>query len=385
MANAENFHAEEATALLEKGEELRAEEKYEEAKEYFEKAAALGDGDAMNYLGLLYFNGNLGEADEWKATRLFERSADAGCGAGAANLARCFQNGWGVAESWDHAVRYYEMARDLGDEDARKFLKKSECLSEALAELLGCIMHGKLLSGDRLWEDYTEDVTEKILYKPWTQTDIDRFLAKEGKSRLDPVKDENGNITENILGALVVKPWKEEYEGALATAKIVAAPFKVFGLLGGNMGLAASGIAKGALAVGVKGVRAAHNALKNAMHMIFTNRGIYYSGKYVPYTAIEDVIVIENEETRMQIENGKKLSTGQLILLQVTEEEDFWEIPLNEHLGLPSLPVAIFLVAAARFYGEYGNFARDLSDEEAMYLSQITLSSLDNECVLDYL
>ena len=66
-------------------------------------------------------------------------------------------------------------------------------------------------------------------------------------------------------------------------------------------------------------------------------------------------------------------------------DDELWEIPLHEYVGLPGLPLALFLAAAARLYGNYGNFGRELSDEEAMHLSRITLTVLDDECILDYL
>ena len=314
-------------------------EEYETAMEWFENAAALGDGEALNNIGLMYFKGFFGEEDPWTAVRYFEKSSDADCGIGAANLARCYEHGWGVAESWKRAVKYYERARDLGDEDARRYLKKQEHFVEALAELLSSIMHGKLLSGQKLWEDYTAGVTEKILYKPWGQRDIDAFLEKEGKGCLDALREEDGTINQTIIGALVMKPCKEKYEGALATADLVAGSFKVFGFLNGGLGKVASEIADGALAAGVKCVRTAHNALKSSLHIILTDKGICYEGNYVPYTLIEDIAVIENEEVRVQEEGDKELANGQLIQLQVTGEEELWErFPCMSTLVLPALP-----------------------------------------------
>ena len=372
-------NSDEVTLLRERGEQRRDEEKYEEAKECFERAAELGDGEAMNALGLLYFNGNLGEEDYWTAARYFERSAEADRGVGAANFARCFEHGWGVAENWNNAVKYYEMARDLGDEDARRHLKLNECFDGVFAELLGSIMHGKLRSGQELWEDYTADITEKITYQPWEQRDIDTFLKKEGKSRLDTLKDEDGNINQTIIGAMVIKPREEKYEGALEVAKMAALPFKIAGLFNKELaGPITTGAVKCA-SFAVKGVRAAHNALKNSLHIILTSTGIHYAGNYLPYRLIEDIAVIENEE------NDKKVVNGKLIRIRVSGDDELWEIPLHEYVGLPGLPLALFLAAAARLYGNYGNFGRELSDEEAMHLSRITLTVLDDECILDYL
>ena len=370
----------EVTLLRERGEQLRDEEKYEEAKECFERAAELGDGKAMNALGLLYFNGNLGEVDYWTAARYFERSAEADCGVGAANFARCFEHGWGVAENWNNAVKYYEMARDLGDEDARRHLKLNECFDGVFAELLGSIMHGKLRSGQKLWEDYTADITEKVNYQPWEQRDIDTFLEKEGKSSLDTLKDEDGNINQTIIGAMEVKPCKEQYEVASAAVKMISLASR----LPGPIGALAGGVKMGAKAA-VFGAKTLHNALKNSMRIILTTTGIHYAGNYLPYTLIEDIAVIENEEVRVQEEDDKELVNGQLIRIRVSGDDEFWEISLHEYVGLSGLPLALFLAAAARLYGNYGSFGRELNDEEAMHLSRITLSVLDDECILDYL
>ena len=373
-------NSDEVTLLRERGEQLRDEEKYEEAKECFERAAELGDGEAMNALGLLYFNGNLGEEDYWTAARYFERSAEADCGVGAANFARCFEHGWGVAENWKNAVKYYEMARDLGDEDARRHLKLNECLDEVLAELLGSIMHGKLCSGQKLWDDNTADIMEEITYQPWKQQAIAQFLKQAGSSSLDTLKDEDGNINQTIIGAMVLKPCKEQYKGASGLANMLS----LASHLPGPIGTFATGVEKGAKAA-VFGVKTLHNALKNSMRIILTTTGIHYAGNYLPYTLIEDIAVVENEEMRVQEEDDKELVNGQLLRIRVSGDDELWEIPLHAYVGLPGFPLALFLAAAARLYGNYGNFGRDLNDEEAMHLRRIMLSVLDDECILDYL
>ena len=363
-------NSDEVTLLRERGEQLRDEEKYEEAKECFERAAELGDGEAMNALGLLYFNGNLGEEDYWTAARYFERSAEADCGVGAANFARCFEHGWGVAENWKNAVKYYEMARDLGDEDARRHLKLNECFGEALAELLGSIMHGKLRSGQKLWEGATGVDVGKFLYKPWGQGDIDAFLKQEGKSSLDYLRNEDGNIDETIIGTLVMTPRKEEYKGASGIVNMIGLASK----LPGVGGISKLGVQGAKLAV--LGVKTLHNALKSSMRIIFTNQCVYFDDICIPYTTIKDVAVVENEETEWQ---------PKIIQVVTAPGEELWELPLHKYIGLASAPLALFLAAAARLYGNYGNFGRELSDEEAMHLSRIMLSVLDDECILDYL
>ena len=177
-----------------------------------------------------------------------------------------------------------------------------------------------------------------------------------------------------------VKPCKEQYEVASAAVKMISLASR----LPGPIGALAGGVKMGAKAA-VFGAKTLHNALKNSMRIILTTTGIHYAGNYLPYTLIEDIAVIENEEVRVQEEDDKELVNGQLIRIRVSGDDEFWEISLHEYVGLSGLPLALFLAAAARLYGNYGSFGRELNDEEAMHLSRITLSVLDDECILDYL
>ena len=387
------------------GRYFQGEEEYETAKEWFEKAATLGDGEALNAIGLMYFNGLFGEEDPWTAVRYFEKSSDADCGTGAANLAKCYEHGWGMAESWKHAVKYYERARNLGDEGARRYLKKQEHFVEALAELLSSIMQGKLASGQKLWADYTRMIESEFLNHPWKQEEIEEFVEKKGGISLEALRKGGKMVDETIIGAVVVPPCEEKYEGAMAAASLVAFPFKVAKFFQVPIAGAGASMAAGSARLIVKGVRSIHNSLKSSLCLIFTNACIYIGDEIrIPYTIIENLMEGEDMQTQEQeqesgqegVEKSEKIakngisqelksSKGSSINLKITKEEEIWEIPLQKYVGLPSAPVSLFLVAAARFYGDYGNFERELSEEERARLGAITLNALDDECILEYL
>ena len=99
-----------------------------DARRWFEKATEEGDeelkGWAFYRLGDMYANGLLGAGNTSMALRCYEKASDHGCVEGTFALARCYDDGVGVAVNNHRAASYYEQVAKDGDNE----LKGIACL-----------------------------------------------------------------------------------------------------------------------------------------------------------------------------------------------------------------------------------------------------------------
>ncbi len=77
---------------------------------HFEKAADLGNSDAMFFLSLMYRDGMHVRRNMRRSLELLARAADAGSADGQFMLARLYDVGGGLAESEIDSIKYYTMA-----------------------------------------------------------------------------------------------------------------------------------------------------------------------------------------------------------------------------------------------------------------------------------
>ncbi len=100
-------------------------EENEAAVRYYQRAAALGDGEALLALGAMYANGEGVARDFAQAVRLMEQSADAGHGPAAVTLANAYRDG-GLGLSVDRAAARHWLERGIesGYEPARLELER---------------------------------------------------------------------------------------------------------------------------------------------------------------------------------------------------------------------------------------------------------------------
>jgi TPR repeat protein len=84
------------------------------AREWYEKAIAKDNSDAMMLLGSLYQNGQGVTQDFGKAREWFEKAAAKGGAIAMANLGLLYQNGQGVAQDYSKARELYEKAAAMG-------------------------------------------------------------------------------------------------------------------------------------------------------------------------------------------------------------------------------------------------------------------------------
>jgi uncharacterized protein len=96
------------------------------ARELLAKAAETNP-EAQYQLGLMLADGSGGPKDDVGARNLFEKAAAQNHAGALERMGAFAQEGRGGAKDSDAAKAYYQRAAALGDEDAKKALKKMEC------------------------------------------------------------------------------------------------------------------------------------------------------------------------------------------------------------------------------------------------------------------
>ncbi len=105
--------------VKEQAKQAYAQGKYAKAHELWLSLAKLGDGAAMNSLGILYDGGQGVPQDSKEALTWFRKSAEAGYAGGMSNLGRMLEQGRGTARHVDTAAAWFRKAADLGQADAQ--------------------------------------------------------------------------------------------------------------------------------------------------------------------------------------------------------------------------------------------------------------------------
>lgn len=88
---------------------------YDKAYEYFQQAADAGLAEAVNELGLCFYEANGVTGDASRAAQLFERAADMGCPRAMANIAECYWDGDGIKRDEEKACQWAELAEENGE------------------------------------------------------------------------------------------------------------------------------------------------------------------------------------------------------------------------------------------------------------------------------
>lgn len=92
---------------------------------YYEMAAKGGDSEGLYRVGMIYFNGELKQSQSYEqAMQWFYRAADVFQVDALYNIAYCYEQGLGVECSQQQAIRYYKQAALL--EDVASMLKLAE-------------------------------------------------------------------------------------------------------------------------------------------------------------------------------------------------------------------------------------------------------------------
>ncbi|MGJ4939682.1 tetratricopeptide repeat protein [Bradyrhizobium sp. HKCCYLS1011] len=96
------------------------------ARDLLAKAAET-NAEAQYQLGLMLADGKGGPQDEAAARAMFEKAAAQNHPGALERMGAFAEEGRGGAKDRDLAKTYYQRAADLGDEDAKKALKRLEC------------------------------------------------------------------------------------------------------------------------------------------------------------------------------------------------------------------------------------------------------------------
>jgi TPR repeat protein len=96
------------------------------ARDLLAKAAET-NAEAQYQLGLMLSEGTGGAKDEAGARALFEKAAAQNHPGALTRMGEFAEQGWGGPKDKAAAKSYYQRAADLGDEDAKKALKRLEC------------------------------------------------------------------------------------------------------------------------------------------------------------------------------------------------------------------------------------------------------------------
>jgi len=96
------------------------------ARELLAKAAET-NAEAQYQLGLMMADGSGGARDDVAARNLFEKAAAQNHAGALERMGAFTQEGRGGPKDSGAAKAYYERAAALGDEDAKKALKRIEC------------------------------------------------------------------------------------------------------------------------------------------------------------------------------------------------------------------------------------------------------------------
>lgn len=90
------------------------EERYKMAYKSAKEAADQGHARAMNLVGIIFFQGKMGNIDYDNAFKMFQMSDVGGFSGGTLHLAEMYEAGYGTKQCWKSAAYYYRKALENG-------------------------------------------------------------------------------------------------------------------------------------------------------------------------------------------------------------------------------------------------------------------------------
>ena len=346
--------------------------------EWYRKSAELGNSEAMYYLAECYEYGTGVEENDTEARKWYRKAADEGCAPAQRRM-----GGYSAAdEMYTGALHWYEMAAEQGDaesmnrigvlyscgngvtQDAKQAAKWFQKSAEAgfgwgMCNLAQCYETGDGIreNFDLAWDWYVKAAGEGIQEaKKWLcKHIINPHVMAELCSVLILGRLKSGKILWEEEGY-----WKNGYTYEINP----------------NITSDREWIRKGIVERDevIVGGTTNPNLFSDNEEIIFTNRGVYLLGEsgnasWTSYDWISDVIFINRGRKSFQI----CLTNGESRDLENTAEWD-------KMMGLTN--TRIFLLLMARLIGdcEY-----EFTEEELNKLNLVTLESLNNRCIVDYL
>ena len=105
--------------ILDKSEENKA------AFDMYQRAAKLGNGEAMFSVGVMYANGEGTERNLEQAVKMMEQSVEAGYGKATVTLALSYLEGsMGLTKSREKAIEWLNKGIEMGFEPAQRELER---------------------------------------------------------------------------------------------------------------------------------------------------------------------------------------------------------------------------------------------------------------------
>jgi TPR repeat protein len=126
------------------------------AKKWFQLSAQQGISKAQFKLGLIYRNGQGGEKNYSKAIKWWELAATRGNAKAQINLGLIFENGLGVPQDYNKAIRLYSMAAGDGNIKAQKYL--NSLLNKKVEAQINFGLGVRFENGQGVVRDYNEAI-----------------------------------------------------------------------------------------------------------------------------------------------------------------------------------------------------------------------------------
>lgn len=115
-------YPEDARFAFQLGRASDAAEQYVKARVNYERAALRGHASAQNNLGILYENGQGVEEDLEEAVKWYRMAAEQGDATGQNNLGLMLDNGRGVAQDFTEAAKWFRLSAEQGDSSGQNNL-----------------------------------------------------------------------------------------------------------------------------------------------------------------------------------------------------------------------------------------------------------------------
>ena len=354
------------------------EQNSELAAKWYRKAADAGNRDAMYYVAYNYEYGDGVEQNEAEAKKWYRKAADEGC----APAQRRIGDYYADEGKYKDAMRWYEKAAEQGDgasfneiglmysngngvrQDANKAFGWFQRSAEAgfgwgMCNLAQCYETGDGIreNFDLAWDWYVKAAGEgvqeakkwlcKHIINPHVMAELCSVMIlgrlKSGRQIWPDPNDLANQFTYEIKPNLVSSD--EWIRNGITTRDET--------IIGGSQKI---------------------NLFSSDEEVIFTNKGIYLrndngGASWTPYAGITDVRFINRGRKSFKILSSNGNTTDM-------DNPASWD----ETMGLTN--VRLFLILMARLIGdcEY-----EFTEEELNKLNLVTLESLNNRCIVDYI
>ncbi|MBL7058719.1 sel1 repeat family protein [Patescibacteria group bacterium] len=181
------------------------------AKKWFKLAAQQGISKAQYKLGLMYRNGKGGEKNYSKAIKWWELAANRGNNNAQIKLGLIFENGLEVPQDYNKAIRLYSLAAGAGNTKAQKYL--NSLLNKKVEAQINFSLGVRFETGQGVLRDYNEAIR-------WYNLAANLGFDK-GKEKRDLLRSKMKNSKEIRTGAKDFINIEEEKNHQVKDLKVI--------------------------------------------------------------------------------------------------------------------------------------------------------------------